>query len=277
MTQANIYADKPHINKNLYLGGMADYLKTHIEEHVLHILMQRGKSNAMHLEMIEELNTAFRDAEHDPAIEGVILTGNEGFFTSGLDLITLYQYDEIQMRLFWSKFIDLIRALTAFSKPFVAAISGHSPAGGCVLSIAADYRVMAEGDYIIGLNEVPVGIIVPHGIFDLYSFWIGRAKAYRYLLEGRLIKPEEALEIGLVDEVVPLNKIQNAAVRRIKTYAQFEKNAWRSTKVNLRQPLLESLGKDKDEVVKQVLEQWWRPSTRAILKTIIDNLTSKKT
>lgn len=255
---------------------MAEFLKTNIEEHVLHILMQRGKSNAMHLEMIEELHVAFQEAENDPSIEGVILTGNEGFFTSGLDLITLYQYDEAQMKMFWNKFIDLIRSLTAFSKPFVSAISGHSPAGGCVLAITADYRVMAEGDYIIGLNEVPVGIIVPYGIFDLYSFWIGRAQAYRYLLEGKLVKPQEASEIGLVDEIVPLNKIQSAAVRRIKTYVQLEKNAWRNTKLNLRQPLIESLEKDKEKVIGQVLEQWWRPSTRAIMKTIIDNLTAKK-
>lgn len=255
---------------------MAQYLNTNMEEHILHILMQRGKSNAMHLEMIEELTIAFKKAENDTTIEGVVLTGNEGFFTSGLDLITLYQYNEAQMKIFWQKFIDLVQLLTAFPKPFVAAISGHSPAGGCVLAITSDYRVMAEGEYIVGLNEVPVGIIVPQGIFDLYSFWIGRAQAYRYLLEGKLFKPQEALEIGLIDEVVSLNRIQNAAVRRVKTYAQLEKNAWRSTKKNLRQPLLESLEKDKEQVIQQVLEQWWRPSTRVILKTIIENLTTKK-
>lgn len=255
---------------------MAEFLKIHIEDRIQHILLKRGKSNAMHLEVVEELIDAFEKAQDDPAIEGVVLTGNEGFFTSGLDLITLYQYNEGQMRIFWEKFLELLYQLTAFSKPFVTAISGHSPAGGCVMAIAADYRVMAEGEFIIGLNEVPVGIIVPNGIFELYSFWIGKANAYRYILEGKLLKPDEALKIGLVDEVAPMNRIQNVAVRKIKSLAQYEKNAWKNTKSNIRQPFLEALKKDKNAVIDQVLEQWWKPTTRSILKTIIDNLTNKK-
>lgn len=255
---------------------MGEFLKTQVEDHIQHVILQRGKSNAMHMELVEELISTFTAAEEDPAIEGVVLTGNEGFFTSGLDLITLYQYDESQMRTFWHKFTGLLHRLTAFPKPFVTAISGHSPAGGCVMAIASDYRVMAQGEYIIGLNEVPVGIIVPNSIFELYSFWLGKANAYRYLLEGRLFKPEEAREVGLVDEVVPLDRIQGVAVKRIKTYTQFEKNAWRSTKANIRKALIHAFEKDREQVIDQVLEQWWNPSTRAILKTIIDNLTNKK-
>lgn len=254
---------------------MATFLKIHLEDHIQHVLLQRGKSNAMHLELVEELIEVFYEAEHNLSVEGIILTGNEGFFTSGLDLITLYQYDEEQMRVFWEKFLDLLYRLTAFSKPFVTAISGHSPAGGCVMAIVADYRVMAEGEFIIGLNEVPVGIIVPNAIFELYAFWIGKANAYRYLLEGKLLKPQQALDVGLVDEVVAMNRLQTTAVGRIKSFAQFEKNAWRRTKSNIRQPLLEVLQKDKQAVIDQVLEQWWKPSTRSILKTIIENLTNK--
>lgn len=255
---------------------MSEFLKTHKDDHLLHVILHRGKSNAMHLEMIRELKATFSEAESDPAIEGVVITGHEGFFTSGLDLITLYGYDAQQMETFWYEFYDLLYKLTAFSKPFVAAISGHSPAGGCVLAIAADARVMAEGDYIIGLNEVPVGIIVPHGIFDLYSFWIGEAQAYRFLLEGKLLSPQEALQVGLVDEVVALDKIQRSAIRYIKKYTQLEKNAWRRTKLNLRTRILQSMLANKEETIAEMLTQWWKPSTRAVLKTIIENLTAKK-
>ncbi len=255
---------------------MSEFLKTHHDDHVLHIILHRGKSNAMHLEMLQEIAQTFSGAANDPAIEGVVLTGHEGFFTSGLDLITLYSYDEEQMKTFWHAFIDLLHGLVSFPKPFAAAISGHSPAGGCVMALAADARIMAEGEYIIGLNEVPVGIIVPQGIFDLYSFWIGQANAARFLLEGKLLSPREALQVGLVDEVVALDKIQRTAVRHLKKYAQFEKNAWQRTKVNTRKDVLKSLLANKEETIGQMLEQWWRPSTRAILKTIIDNLTAKK-
>ncbi|WP_270088887.1 enoyl-CoA hydratase/isomerase family protein [Sphingobacterium sp. SYP-B4668] len=253
-----------------------EFIKVNIEERIAHIALDRGKSNAMHLEMIEELASAIKQAEENPAIEGLILHGKENFFTSGLDLITLYQYNEQQMETFWTQFLSLIHQLAAFPKPAVAAISGHSPAGGCVLGICCDYRVMAQGDFIVGLNEVPVGIVVPESIFELYSFWIGKRRAYQYLLEGKLLKPEEALEVGLVDELVSPISIKTAALRKIKLLTQFEKNAWRTTKLNLRKNLLHTIKTDQAADVAQALQQWWAPSTRAVLKTIIENLTAKK-
>lgn len=253
-----------------------NFIRTSIEDHIFHIMLDRGKSNAMHLEMVQELIGALEIAESDPSIEGLVLSGKENFFSSGLDLITLYEYDEDQMRLFWTTFISLLHKLVCFPKPAVSAITGHSPAGGCVMAICCDYRVMADGDFIIGLNEVPVGIIVPESIFKLYSFWLGEAVAYRSLLEGRLYKPSEALEIGLLDEIVAFNQIQNAATRKIKFLMQFEKNSWHASKINFRKKLIAEFERDQTEIVNQVLEQWWRPSTRAILKTIIENLTQKK-
>lgn len=253
------------------------YIKTKEEDHILHVLLDRGKSNAIHLELVNELLQILNEAKSKPHIEAVIFSGKQNFFSSGLDLITLYEYDKDQMRLFWNRFMLLVKELVSFPKATVAAITGHSPAGGCVLAICCDFRVMAEGEYIIGLNEVPVGLIVPHSIFLLYSFWLGNANAYRSLLEGKLFKPNEALQNGLVDEVVPFDRIQSAAIRKIKAVTQFEKAAWQASKLNLRKDLITVLSEDYEAVIEQVLEQWWKPSTRAILKTIIDNLTQKKT
>lgn len=253
-----------------------EFIKTHIEDRILHVILDRGKSNAMHLEMINEMIEIVESTIQEEAIEGIIWSGKENFFTSGLDLITLYHYDEPKMREFWDRFMILIHTLFSYPKPMVCAITGHSPAGGCVLAICCDYRVMAEGEYVIGLNEIPVGIIVPENIFKLYSFWLGSGNAYRSLLSGKLFSPVEAKDIGLVDEVVPYNKIQISALRRIKSMTQFEKSAWQLSKRNFRKDLIREFNQDQSESISQVLEQWWRPSTRSILKTIIENLTQKK-
>ena len=242
------------------------------EDHVSHVYLDRGRSNALNQQMLEELGASVAAAQSDPAIEGLILHGKEGFFSAGLDLITLYDCNEDEVRRFWYTFMDTIRALVAFDKPAVAAISGHSPAAGCVLACCCDTRVMADGDFIIGLNEVPVGLIVPESIFQLYGFWLGTAQAYRYLLEGKLLRPQEALQAGLVDEVVAGRRIRSAAERRLRTYTQYERNTWRQSKRNMRKGLLAAFDANQDETIAAVLKQWWSPATRAIVKTIIDGL-----
>jgi enoyl-CoA hydratase/carnithine racemase len=253
-----------------------DFLRTKVEDHIYHILLDRGKSNAIDLIAVDELIEAIDTAEKDPAVEGLILSGKEGFFSAGLDLIALYDYNAEQMRAFWERFLLLLQKFAAFSKPAVAAITGHSPAGGCVLALCCDYRILAEGEYVIGLNEIPVGIVVPESIFKLYAFWLGHATAYRSLMEGKLFNPTEALNIGLVDMAVPLPRIQTTALQKIKSLTQYERNAWQNTKRNFRQELVSDLSVNNDIAIDQVLTQWWRPSTRAVLKTIIDNLTQRK-
>lgn len=250
-----------------------DFIKITVEDRVSHIYLDRGRSNALHQQMLEELGKAVDDAQGNPAVEGLILHGKDGFFSAGLDLITLYSYGEQEVRRFWYTFMEVVRSLVAFDKPAVAAISGHSPAAGCVLASCCDYRVMADGDFIIGLNEVPVGLIVPEPIFQLYGFWLGPARAYRYLLEGRLLKPQEALEVGLVDEVVDRQRIRSAAERQLRKFTQYERNTWRQSKRNMRQALLAAFEANQDETIEAVLKQWWSPATRSIVKTIIDNLT----
>jgi enoyl-CoA hydratase/carnithine racemase len=134
---------------------------------------------------------------------------------------------------------------------------------------------MAEGKFIIGLNEVPVGIIVPDSIFHLYSFWIGPAKAYRFLLEGKLLNTQEALDAQLIDEVVDPGSLLSASERQMKKYIQLNRTTWQQSKLNLRRELLQKVTADQTESLNMMLQQWWSPGTRSILQTIIQNLQKK--
>src|SRR5690606_2056607 len=98
-----------------------NFLQTRVEEHVYHILLDKGKSNALDIDAVNALIEAIDYAAQDPAIEGLILSGNEGFFSAGLDLITLYEYDNEQMVLFWKRFMTLLQKFIAFPKPTVSA------------------------------------------------------------------------------------------------------------------------------------------------------------
>ena len=219
----------------------------------------------------------YKNTGEDANVGGAILTGKEGFFSSGIDLIEAYEYNEEQSRQFWVDFLALQTTLATFRKPLVAAISGHSPAGGCILAICCDYRVMAEGAFIIGLNEVPVGIIVPDSVFNLYAFWLGQRKAYQYLLEGKLLKVNEALDAGLVDEVVSADKLMNAAIEKVTAYMKLNPATWTESKLNLRKELIGKLKADQTDTLNKMLKQWWAPETRQGLQMMIQNLKSKNT
>lgn len=250
-------------------------IKVNIKDKVAVLQLDRGRSNAINSEMVTELTQMVNNINGDENIAGLIITGKEGFFSAGLDLIELYDYNEDQIRQFWKDFLNLVKVLASFKKPMVSAISGHSPAGGCVIALCSDYRVMAEGKFIIGLNEVPVGIIVPDSIFHLYAFWLGHGPAYRNMLEGKLMNTEEALEAGLIDEVVRPESILHAAERRIQKYTQLAAVPWQQSKLNMRSDLLSKFSSDQTEMLDIMLKQWWSPSTRSILKTIITNLQQK--
>lgn len=252
-------------------------IKTSVSDRVALITLNKGRSNAINAEMVQELQDMFQNIQNDDAISGAILTGNNGFFSAGLDLIELYDYDETEIEKFWIAFLKLVNTVTAFKKPLISAISGHSPAGGCVLALCSDYRLMSEGKFIIGLNEVPVGLIVPDSIFHLYSFWLGAAQSYNFLLEGKLMGPEEARSVGLVNEVVHPASLLTAAERQMKKYLQFDRKTWQATKLNLRRQLIEQTSLDQTETLRMMLKQWWSPSTRSILQTIIQNLQQKTT
>lgn len=250
-------------------------IKVNLKDKIAVLQLDRGRSNAINSEMVAELHQMVLNIEKDDNIAGLIITGKEGFFSAGLDLIELFQYDEEKIRQFWKDFLNLVTAMVSFRKPMVSAISGHCPAGGCVLALCSDYRIMAEGKYIIGLNEVPVGIIVPQSIFHLYSFWLGQATAYRFMLEGKLLQTDEALASGLIDELVKPESILHAAERKIQKYIQMESTTWQQSKANMRAELVAKVGADQSDMLEIMLNQWWSPSTRSILKTIIQNLQQK--
>jgi len=239
------------------------------------ITLDRGRSNPINHEMVKELTYCIYELDKDVNIGGVIITGKPGFLSSGIDLIEAYEYNEKQIKQFWTDFLLMPRALVSFSKPLVAAINGHSPAGGCVIALCCDHRLMADGQYIIGLNEVPVGIIVPDGIFNLYAFWLGKRRAYQYLMEGKLLDVASALQVGLIDEIVAAEELLASAEKKARAYMQLNPAVWSVSKLNLRKELIAQLNNDYNEMLDAMLKQWWAPETRIGLKIMIEKLKSK--
>ncbi len=239
---------------------------------VAQVALNRGRANPINHQMILELTSTFQNLRENPEVGGVLLSGKPGFFSAGLDVKELMTLDEEGLRTFWVDFISLLRQMVGFQKPLVAAITGHSPAGGCVLSLCCDYSVMATGSFRIGLNELQVGIVVPGIIRHLLGFKVGSSKAWTLLMGAQMLSPEEALAVGLVDKVCESSEVLDQCNVKLNQWLKFSRGAWQKTKVNLKKELLEVLDAPMDSIIEETLNHWWSPEARADLEKIRKSL-----
>lgn len=241
------------------------------------VQLNRGKVNAINREMVEELREIVRQLETKDSCKGVILSGQPHYFSAGLDLVELIEYDKPQIDGFFTAFASLYNELLQFKKPLIAAITGHSPAGGCVLAITADNRYMAKGEkYVIGLNEVAVNIQISQNLTEAYAFWMGEGLAHRYILEGKLLNGNEALAAGLVDELLPLDALLERAEKQMKHYLRADQEILKNTKQKLRKHLLDKLDPNPANSLKRAAELWWNPKIRSKMIAYVEQFTNKK-
>lgn len=252
-------------------------LEVKYKDHYAIVQMNRGKVNAINFEMVQDLPDIFGKLEANPEVKGVILTGQPHYFSAGLDLIELYQYDKPQMKDFFVSFGALYLELVQFKKPFISAITGHSPAGGCVLAITSDNRYMAEGDkYVIGLNEVAVNIQISQNLCEVYAFWMGDGLASRYIMEGKLLSGQEAVAAGLVDELVPLENVLERAEEQMRHYMKADQEILVNTKAKIRKHLLDKLDLNAENSLAEANELWWKPEIRAKMGAYVESFSNKK-
>lgn len=241
------------------------------------VQLSRGKASPINMQMLKELRQAWATLAADTSVKGIILTGQAGIFTVGLDLKEIYYFDEKQIAAFWKEWQLMITELTAFPKPTICAISGHSPAGGCVLAICCDYRIMADGEvYTIGLNEIAVGIAIPTYIFEMYAYWLGKHRAYQYLMQAKLHKVQKAHVIGLVDEICALADLQALAETRLKEWIQYPSTLLRPSKLVMRKEVIEVMQYKEDPVaLRAQLDSWFAPTARAVMGALVKRLEKR--
>ena len=239
------------------------------------VTLNRGTANALNTEMIKELSDLFLELRADAIVKGAIITGKDNFFSAGLDILEIIDYNEDQSRVFWKAFAHMMTTLVEWPKPLISAINGHSPAGGCIIAITADFRYMAEGNFKIGLNEVAVGIVVPMPVYKLFAMWVGARNAYQALIQGKMVSPAEALQYGLVDGLFPQDQVLAQAEAAMRQLIKLEPGTYTRTKLNLRADIIQALKNDFDGSFGDTIRHWWDPAARARLNGLVATLRSK--
>lgn len=242
---------------------------------VVEIRLSRPPVNALDPALVVALRQAVQTAVDDDA-RAVVLSGVPGLFSAGLDVPVLLGLDRAEMTAFWRAFVDLLAALGQCPVPVVAAITGHSPAGGAVLALFCDYRVMARGDYRIGLNEVQVGLAVPEVVQFALRRLVGAHRAERLMVAGAMVEPDEALRVGLVDELAEVDLVVGRALAWCRRHLDLPPVAMSATRRTARADLTEVLDTAVLDERTDFLDGWFSDETQTLLGALLASLQAKR-
>ncbi|GLH07942.1 SFRICE_002345 [Gryllus bimaculatus] len=163
------------------------------------VTLQRPPVNSLNLELLEQFISALQAVEDNKSSGMILTSASPTVFSAGLDIMEMYKPKPDRVKKFWTTLQDMWLKLYSSPYPTVAAINGHSPAGGCLLALSCEYRIMVGPKYSIGLNETQLGIVAPRWFQDSMKNVIPIRQAELALTTGRMFSTEEALKIGLVD------------------------------------------------------------------------------
>jgi enoyl-CoA hydratase/carnithine racemase len=200
------------------------------------VRLDRPPANALNPEVLEELEAVRASLASDPP-GAVVLTGREGFFSAGVDLKLVPTWTPEEQRAMVSGINDLVTGWYCFSRPVVAAVTGHAIAGGMVIALCADYRVGAsEGK--LGLTELRAGVPYPVAAIQLVRAELAAPAARALALRAHLVEPEEALRLGLVDELTSPDDVLERACEVASEMTGYAGPSYARTKQELRGEVL---------------------------------------
>ena len=235
--------------------------------------LDKPRGNAIDEPFVKELAQVARDLGADPGVQGVMLaSAHPKLFCPGLDLVTLLEYDRKAMQRFMGLFTEMVWALYSLRKPVVAAVGGHAVAGGCILALTADFRVLKRGGVQMGLNEVKVGVPLPWSIMVLLRASLPPTALAPVALLGRNFADDEALAAGLADQLADADGFEDFCRARLEEFADKDPAAVAVTKSYLRDGVLREMRARETEEMATWLDCWFSESARGRIRQILADM-----
>jgi enoyl-CoA hydratase len=190
--------------------------------------------NAMDAALLEELANLFEGLAADPTVRAAVIAAEGLAFSAGLDLKTTPGLDRLGQRRLVDALNDGFGTLYAWPKPLVAAVNGHAIAGGLILALCADWRIVADVPMQISLAEVRVGVTYPVAPLAIAQSELAASAARRLILLGETVDAATAQALAVVDERVPMAALQDRAVAQAARHAELPPQAFATIKRELR-------------------------------------------
>jgi enoyl-CoA hydratase/carnithine racemase len=242
-----------------------------VDDGVARIRLNRGRGNAINTELVDGLLDTFREAEADDRVSGALLCASGKLFCPGLDLHELSSFDRPQLERFMSRFHACLLRMYTFSKPLVAALSGHTLAGGMVLALTADWRVLRRGA-LVGLNELRVGVPLPFGVSLMLREGVVASRLEEVALFGRNYADEDAVAASLVHELHDEEGFEAYCTERLAEMARRDPASFAITKRYLRSATVERIRANDARFLGEFLDCWFSETTQRRVADILSKI-----
>ncbi|XP_075686556.1 enoyl-CoA delta isomerase 1, mitochondrial isoform X2 [Rhinoderma darwinii] len=242
------------------------------------IKMKSPPVNSLSLDVLTELSISLEKLEIDRGCRGIILTSTvPKIFSAGLDITEMCGRSSEHYAAFWRAVQEVWLKVYGSNMVTIAAVNGSSPAGGCLLALSCDYRIMADDPkFNIGLNETKLGIVAPFWFKDAMINTVGYRVAEQSLQLGQLYSAQDALKIGLVDALVPEDKVLSTAAAVMTQWLAIPDHARQITKSMMRKPAIDGLVKHREADINNFVSFITKDSIQKALLVYMDRLKLKK-
>jgi enoyl-CoA hydratase/carnithine racemase len=244
------------------------FVKVDISDGIAVVTLSRGKVNALNKTVVCELRQCLEKLSVDRDLKAIVLTGSGKFFSFGFDVTEFLSFTKTQFTDYLTEFTNLYTYLFSYPKPVVGALNGHTIAGGCMLALACDYRLMASGKAKISLNEITFGASVFAGSVEMLRFWTGNATATDVLYSGAMYSAKEALDLGLIQAVSNGDQLIDGAKWIAADLASKPAPAFAGIKSLLREPVAKEMRRREGESIREFVEIWYTEETWSTLQNI---------
>ncbi|XP_070836697.1 enoyl-CoA delta isomerase 1, mitochondrial-like isoform X2 [Chaetodon trifascialis] len=240
--------------------------------------MQSPPVNSLSLDFLTEISIAVEKLEMDKSCRGLIITsGQPKVFSAGLDITEMYRKSPEHCGEFWKAVQEMWLKLYSSNMVTIAAINGSSPAGGCLMSMMCDYRIMADNPrYMIGLNETQLGIVAPFWFKDTMLNTVGHRTTEIALELGLLYQPSDALKVGLVDQLVPEDQVLTTATQTMTKWLGIPDHARQMTKSMMRKPTIDKLVSNREADIHRFVNFITKESIQKSLGMYLEMLKKRK-
>lgn len=250
-------------------------IQVEIKDGIGTIRLAGPRGNAMSEALILDLSAALRTVGGEPSVKAVLLaSAHPKLFCPGLDLVSLSVADRSELTTFMQHFSTVLTDLFALKKPVVAAVNGAAVAGGCLLALTADWRVVKRGAPL-GLNEVKVGVPLPWSAVMLLRAAVPAVSQTAVALLGRNFEGDAAVAAGLAHEVTDEEGFEALVAARLAEFAEKDAYAFGVTKGHLRGPAVASMREHEREFLGEFLDGWFSEGTQARIHKAVAALKSK--